>query len=154
MTEFLPLDLDKVVKTSVKMDLTLPEHILGKIAFTVINALKFLNGELKIVHKNVQPLTIICSTSGSIKLGHFLSAELFSGENPCRKDKCEDVRIYMASERINPAPGQGGCEDKSDIWSLGISLIEAATGLFPYTQLTPFQQLCQVGSHYHQHQSN
>lgn len=40
-------------------------------------------------------------------------------------------------------PGQ--YDIRSDVWSLGISMIEMATGKFPYnTWCTPFEQLKQV----------
>lgn len=40
-------------------------------------------------------------------------------------------------------PGQ--YDIRSDVWSLGISMVEMATGKFPYkTWLTPFEQLKQV----------
>lgn len=77
---------------------------------------------------------------------------------------------YMAPERIDPTgwsnhniyanifkvisltnvifignPGQ--YDIRSDVWSLGISMVEMATGKFPYkTWLTPFEQLKQVFS--------
>lgn len=40
----------------------------------------------------------------------------------------------------------GSYDIRSDVWSLGISMVEMATGKFPYnTWLTPFEQLKQVG---------
>ena len=53
---------------------------------------------------------------------------------------------YMAPERIDPARNKKGYDVKSDVWSLGITMIEVATGQFPYdTWRNPFQQLKQVG---------
>lgn len=52
---------------------------------------------------------------------------------------------YMAPERIDPAKNKQGYDVKSDVWSLGITMIEVATGQFPYdTWRNPFQQLKQV----------
>jgi len=52
---------------------------------------------------------------------------------------------YMAPERIDPAKNKQGYDVKSDVWSLGITMIEVATGDFPYdTWKNPFQQLKQV----------
>merc|ERR1719411_210275 len=51
----------------------------------------------------------------------------------------------MAPERINPEGNEKGYDIRSDVWSLGISLIELATCKFPYaTWGNPFEQLKQV----------
>lgn len=52
----------------------------------------------------------------------------------------------MAPERIDhQGTGVSNYDIRSDVWSLGISLIEMATGKFPYaTWRSPFEQLKQV----------
>lgn len=51
----------------------------------------------------------------------------------------------MAPERIDPTGNIGQYDIRSDVWSLGISMVEMATGKFPYkTWVTPFEQLKQV----------
>ncbi|KXJ68296.1 hypothetical protein RP20_CCG004397 [Aedes albopictus] len=51
----------------------------------------------------------------------------------------------MAPERIDPQGNPGEYNIKSDVWSLGISMIEMATGTFPYSSWgSPFEQLKQV----------
>ena len=50
----------------------------------------------------------------------------------------------MAPERIDPQRAKG-YDVRSDVWSLGISLIELATGKFPYPKWNSvFEQLTQV----------
>nr|XP_029501760.1 dual specificity mitogen-activated protein kinase kinase 6-like [Oncorhynchus nerka] len=52
---------------------------------------------------------------------------------------------WFQPERINPDLNQKGYSVKSDIWSLGITMIELAILKFPYDSWgTPFQQLKQV----------
>lgn len=51
----------------------------------------------------------------------------------------------MAPERIDPSGNPAQYDIRSDVWSFGISMIEMATGKFPYnTWKTPFEQLRQV----------
>jgi len=53
---------------------------------------------------------------------------------------------YMAPERIDPqGDATSNYDVRSDVWSLGISLIEIATGAFPYEKWgTPFDQIKRV----------
>jgi mitogen-activated protein kinase kinase 3 len=51
----------------------------------------------------------------------------------------------MAPERIDPQGDPAKYDIRSDVWSLGISLVELATGEFPYNKWgTPFDQLKEV----------
>ena len=44
------------------------------------------------------------------------------------KTRDAGCRPYMAPERINPQQAKGGYDVRSDVWSLGITLFELATG--------------------------
>jgi mitogen-activated protein kinase kinase 3 len=74
----------------------------------------------------------------------------FSLENVFDEEKLSlfslGCKPYMAPERIDPqGTGVSNYDIRSDVWSLGISLIEMATGKFPYaTWKSPFEQLKQV----------
>ena len=53
--------------------------------------------------------------------------------------------LHLQPERIDPTGNPANYDVRSDIWSLGITLIELATGRFPYDRWgTPFEQLKQV----------
>jgi len=60
------------------------------------------------------------------------------------KTRDAGCRPYMAPERIDPQRAKG-YDVRSDVWSLGITLIELATGCFPYPKWNSvFEQLQQV----------
>lgn len=51
---------------------------------------------------------------------------------------------FLQPERIDPERAKG-YDVRSDVWSLGITLMEVATGTFPYRKWdSVFEQLCQV----------
>lgn len=55
------------------------------------------------------------------------------------------VILILQPERIDPQGVPSGYDIRSDVWSLGISMVEIATGKFPYKSWgTPFDQLKQV----------
>lgn len=66
-------------------------------------------------------------------------------ENSVAKTIDAGCKPYMAPERIDPSGDPSKYDIRSDVWSLGISLVELATGNFPYPRWgTPFDQLKQV----------
>ena len=71
---------------------------------------------------------------------------IFNFSLPFSVAKTRDAgcRPYMAPERIDPQRARG-YDVRSDVWSLGITLIELSTGRFPYRKWNSvFDQLQQV----------
>ncbi|KAG1663040.1 Dual specificity mitogen-activated protein kinase kinase 4 [Nymphon striatum] len=125
--ELMDTSLDKFYKfVFEELKQRIPESILGKITVTV----------------NVKPNNILLDKRGNIKLCDFgISGQLVDSIARSRDAGC---RPYMAPERIDPQRARG-YDVRSDVWSLGITLIEVATGHFPYpTWHTVFDQLNQV----------
>jgi len=120
----------------------IPEAIIGKITVATVNALNYLKEKLKIIHRDVKPSNILLDKSGAIKLCDFgISGQLVDSIAKTRDAGC---RPYMAPERIDPQRARG-YDVRSDVWSLGITLIELATGKFPYPKWNSvFEQLTQV----------
>ena len=121
---------------------SIPENIIGKITVATVSALNYLKEKLKIMHRDVKPSNILLDKSGAIKLCDFgISGQLVDSIAKTRDAGC---RPYMAPERIDPQRAKG-YDVRSDVWSLGISLIELATGKFPYPKWNSvFEQLTQV----------
>lgn len=120
----------------------IPEDILAYIIFCVVSALEHLYRELNFMHRDVKPSNILADRRGRIKVCDFgISGELVNS----LADTNVGSTPYLAPERINPANTKEGYTVRSDVWSLGITIIELATGRFPYRQWsTPFDQLRDV----------
>ncbi|KJE94951.1 mitogen-activated protein kinase kinase 4 [Capsaspora owczarzaki ATCC 30864] len=104
----------------------IPEKILGKISVAVVHGLHYLKSRLQIIHRDVKPSNILVDSSGKIKLCDFgISGRL---ENSVAKTYV-GTNHYMSPERIALA---GQYDIRSDVWSLGIALVELATAKYPY----------------------
>lgn len=114
-----------------------PENILRKITLATTMGLKSLKDEHNIIHRDVKPTNILINTRGQIKICDFgvsgnLVLSIAKTNIGCQS--------YMAPERISSGgiaqaganPGGGTYSVQSDIWSLGLSIIECALGRYPY----------------------
>nr|XP_046208101.1 LOW QUALITY PROTEIN: dual specificity mitogen-activated protein kinase kinase 1-like [Oncorhynchus gorbuscha] len=102
----------------------IPEQILGKVSIAVIKGLSYLREKHKIMHRDVKPSNILVSSRGEIKLCDFgVSGQLIDS----MANSFVGTRSYMSPERL-----QGTHYSvQSDIWSMGLSLVEMAVGRFP-----------------------
>uniref|UniRef100_A0A8C9TN84 mitogen-activated protein kinase kinase n=1 Tax=Scleropages formosus TaxID=113540 RepID=A0A8C9TN84_SCLFO len=141
--ELMDTSLDKFYKQVIEKGMTIPEDILGKIAVSIVKALEHLHSNLSVIHRDVKPSNVLINTQGQVKMCDFgISGYLVDSVAKTMDAGCKP---YMAPERINPETNQKGYNVKSDIWSLGITMIELAILRFPYDSWgTPFQQLKQV----------
>lgn len=63
-------------------------------------------------------------------------------ENSVAKTKDVGCRPYMAPERLTAS--LEGYDIRSDVWSLGITLIETARGEFPYRNFSNQSMFAQI----------
>ncbi|XP_060883574.1 dual specificity mitogen-activated protein kinase kinase 4b isoform X1 [Labrus mixtus] len=142
--ELMSTSLDKFYKyVYFSSDDVIPEEILGNITLATVKALNHLKENLKIIHRDIKPSNILMDRRGNIKLCDFgISGQLVDSIAKTRDAGC---RPYMAPERIDPSASRQGYDVRSDVWSLGITLYELATGRFPYPKWNSvFDQLTQV----------
>ncbi|XP_076065460.1 dual specificity mitogen-activated protein kinase kinase lic isoform X2 [Oratosquilla oratoria] len=141
--EVMDISLDKFYPQVFQSERTFSEEILGIIAFSVVSALHYLHSELRVIHRDVKPSNILLNRKGQVKMCDFgISGYLVDSVAKTVQAGCKP---YMAPERIDPKGVPSGYDIRSDVWSLGISMVEVATGKFPYkTWGTPFEQLKQV----------
>lgn len=136
--ELMTTCFDKLQK---KYKKPIPEQILGKVTVATVNALAYLKDQHNVIHRDVKPSNILIDDRGNIKLCDFgISGRLVDSNAKTRSAGCA---AYMAPERIDPAKSR--YDIRADVWSLGITLVELATALFPYRGCkTDFEVLTKV----------
>lgn len=119
--------LDKIYEKDVGIK---NERFLAHISESVIRGLKELKDNHNIIHRDVKPTNILVNSSGKVKLVDFgvsgnLVASLAKTNIGCQS--------YMAPERIKSLnPDDSTYSVQSDIWSLGLTILEIAKGNYPY----------------------
>jgi len=104
----------------------IPERALANMVFQILWALAYLKHD-KRVHRDIKPSNLLINSHGEVKVSDFgLSAELQSSLAMC--GTFVGTFKYMSPERIRNQP----YDYASDVWSLGLTLIECATGRYPY----------------------
>lgn len=103
----------------------IPEPILGRIMHDVLRGLIYLHEELNMIHRDLKPSNILLDSKGHVKLCDFGdSVELINSH----AQSVVGTMGYMAPERIEGRH----YTVTSDIWSLGVALLELASGRFPF----------------------
>ncbi|KAK3087466.1 hypothetical protein FSP39_006298 [Pinctada imbricata] len=139
--ELMSTCLDKLLK---RTKMPIPEKILGKMAVAIVKALDYLKERHGVIHRDVKPSNILLDENGTVKLCDFgISGRLVDSKAKTRSAGCA---AYMAPERIDPPdPQRPDYDIRADVWSLGITLVELATGEFPYKDCkTDFEVLTKV----------
>eukprot|EP00270_Netrium_digitus_P008303 TRINITY_DN2475_c0_g1_i2.p1 TRINITY_DN2475_c0_g1~~TRINITY_DN2475_c0_g1_i2.p1 ORF type:complete len:390 (+),score=52.08 TRINITY_DN2475_c0_g1_i2:175-1344(+) len=105
------------------------EPFIAEIATQALRGLDTLHSTHHVIHRDVKPSNLLLSKSGTVKISDFgVSAAL---------ESTLDVRMtfvgtctYMSPERI-----EGKVYNyTSDIWALGLALLECSIGRFPYSR--------------------
>ncbi|WJX90961.1 serine/threonine protein kinase [Trifolium repens] len=109
---------------------TIPEPYLSAISKQVLKGLMYLHHERHIIHRDLKPSNLLINHIGEVKITDFGVSAIMENTSG-QANTFIGTHNYMSPERINGS--QCGYNYKSDIWSLGLILLECAIGRFPYT---------------------
>ena len=121
----------------------IPESYTKKITYAVLRGLAYLREKHQIIHRDIKPSNILVNSAGEIKICDFgVSGQLIDS----MANTFVGTRSYMSPERlqvsklvssavrlINLSLLLQGSQYSvaSDLWSLGLSLLEISLGIYP-----------------------
>ena len=125
-------NLDTYIKKEIKNKNKISQNFIWKVAYQVLNALKYLHIEKKMVHKDIKPENLLMDKNENIKLGDFSS----SGIMPMLSKIATSIRMTNNKNSYGSTPlfkcPEKNITFKSDIWSLGVTLYYLAKLEYPF----------------------
>ncbi|MBA0568101.1 hypothetical protein Golob_005616, partial [Gossypium lobatum] len=107
---------------------SIPEPYLAVICKQVLKGLIYLHHERHIIHRDLKPSNLLINHRGEVKITDFGVSTIMTSTSGLANTFVGTYN-YMSPERIIG----GNYGNKIDIWSLGLVLLECATGQFPYS---------------------
>eukprot|EP01062_Namystynia_karyoxenos_P033074 TRINITY_DN24344_c0_g1_i1.p2 TRINITY_DN24344_c0_g1~~TRINITY_DN24344_c0_g1_i1.p2 ORF type:complete len:338 (+),score=115.04 TRINITY_DN24344_c0_g1_i1:93-1106(+) len=127
LLEYMDLgSLQDVINASGAVPATVVTHITRQATL----GLRYLHHEKKGIHRDLKPGNLLINTKGAVKLTDFGVARAMDDSLASAATFVGTLQ-YMAPERLQPA---GKYNFKADMWSLGLTVIQIATGEHPYSK--------------------
>eukprot|EP00466_Bigelowiella_natans_P010375 jgi/Bigna1/52869/estExt_Genewise1Plus.C_120143 len=139
--EYVPSNsIDWVVKKIGKLD----DEYMYKVTAQILLALVYCH-ENGLIHRDIKGKNILVDNYGNVRLADFGSA-LLASDSEMQKENAEYTPLWAAPEMVK---GDGKYTTKVDIWSLGCTIVEMASGKEPWSECNfanPFMALYSIGS--------
>jgi mitogen-activated protein kinase kinase 1 len=103
------------------------EPNLAVVSKQVLQGLMYLHQTRHIIHRDIKPSNLLVNHKGEVKISDFGVSAVLANSMGVR-DTFVGTCTYMSPERV--LGGTYGFD--SDIWSLGLTLLECALGQYPY----------------------
>lgn len=118
------------------------ESIIASIASDVVNAIAYLHSNHEI-HRDIRSGNILFNARGQAKLSDFgLATSLIqNGQKKSAAISMYGDACYMAPEMLT---SNSGYTEKTDIWGLGLVIIELATGKMPYAGMKFMESMANI----------
>ena len=122
----------------------LPERSVRAFALQVVLGLELLHNERGIIHRDIKPANLLFHRGGAVKIADFGVSTDYAragggGDGQQQQQGEEDSGqtktfvgsvLYMSPERLQGQPYGASV----DVWSLGVTLYEAAVGKHPFQE--------------------
>jgi serine/threonine protein kinase len=132
----------------------LSDSLLKNITLQLASALHHIHTR-DLIHLDVKPENVLVSHAGILRLADFGQARIIkpgSGDQWGDLDGVEGDSIFMAPELLDPsASGESGPTSAADIFSLGLLLVELASGVMLPKSGEVWHDLREGRAHQHVH---
>ncbi|KAI7881045.1 kinase-like protein, partial [Lichtheimia hyalospora FSU 10163] len=115
-----------------------PEKLVASFCMKILNGLEYLHAN-QVVHCDLKAANILTTKTGDVKLSDF-GVSLNLKKTKVDANDVSGTPNWMAPEVIELK----GASSKSDIWSLGCTLIELITGKPPYADLIAMSAMFRI----------
>ena len=93
----------------------------------VLKGLDYLHRKMKVIHRDIKPSNLLLNSKGQIKIADFgVSGKMLHTNDS--KSSWVGTLMYMSPERFRGEHYNAN----TDIWSLGLTIMECALGYYPY----------------------